>query len=162
MSIFYSSIILGYRYIILITLTLFSKNIMGAKLLRTRLERFITKSVLIVFVILSIAGMVCIENKYYFFFGLLAGTLLGILRFGAMSNTLSKLLQKSVCVKQPVFNNILFIILNQLIVVAMLAISLAISIWFFAGMVSGVLSVPFVVFIYSILNGLGILKSYYD
>lgn len=128
-------------------------------LLKNKLEKFVAKRVLISFAILSILDLIFIHRRWIVLLGLSIGGAFGLLRFGSMVATFSNLIcrtAKDAAVKKSV----LWYILNQGVLLILLATAAKFDLWLFAGLAAGILLVPFIMFIFGIAQGLGI--THYD
>ncbi|MCX7921029.1 MAG: hypothetical protein N3B21_03240 [Clostridia bacterium] len=124
-------------------------------------EKFVIKKVLIFFVILAILDVVLFKQKWVTLVGLFSGTVFGILKLYFMGLTYSSLLLPN---NNPstVRKSILRYVISQMAIILMLLISAKLSFWFFIGVTAGVLTVPLVVFINSITEGLGITHNNFE
>ena len=128
-------------------------------MLKTKLEWFVLKRVLIVFGLLAILDIALFSEKWFVLCGLCIGGIVGIVRFGFYVMAFSKFLSYAKESGQPrhaVLHAVAVFLANQILLLPLLYVTLKISIWTFAGFVTGVLLVHFVLFINSITEGIGI------
>ena len=106
------------------------------------------------------AGVIFLQNKGFFLAGLLAGNILAIFRLGVLAENISGLLAKTdekvqLQKNKPLVGYILYI----LIISALLAGAVKVNIWLAFGMIAGILTVPAVIFAYSLIRGLGSIRN---
>lgn len=126
-----------------------------------KLWKFIAKRALVLFILLSTLNIVFMEERWFILAGMLLGGSFGVLKLGSMISTVSSLMlipdkpdkSKGVIVK---------FLINQAVTIMLLAVSISINLWFFAGMTAGVLLVPAAVFINNITEILGITHNNYE
>jgi hypothetical protein len=133
-------------------------------LLKSKLEQFIAKRVIVYFVVLSVIDILFIESKWFTLIGLLAGSVLTIVKFGSYSWVFGRIL----CVncdsskKESPGSVVLVFTLNQLLLIVLLCIAYSIDLWLFAGFVGGILLVPLTVMVNSITEAFGITKNHFE
>lgn len=125
-----------------------------------KLEKFITKRVLILFSILTILNSVFLNNKLLFFIGLTLGSVLSLFRFFVMDSALTGILilkngfgNKKAAIKY---------IFSLLVTLIFLLIAAIINKWVMLGMMAGILIVPLVVMLNSITEGLKITHNNFE
>lgn len=136
-------------------------NTMGKIFLKTKIEKFIAKRVLIVIGLLSIVTITVLQQRWMVLAGLFAGGIFSILRFGSLSDMITSLLNGGN--KQSVaLRSVLSYVLSMITLVILMAASLLYNGWFAAGMITGILLVPFIIFINSLTEGLGITHNNFE
>jgi len=134
-------------------------------LLKSKLEKFVAKRVLIFFVILAILDMVLIKEKWLVLSGLLIGGAFSVFRFGSYSMLFTNLLTPTSdgnTKKHAALKSTLIFILNQSILLLLLFLAMKISSWYFAGIVAGILLVPFVLLVNGITEALSITHNNFE
>jgi hypothetical protein len=136
-------------------------------LLKNKMACFAAKRVLLCCVILSIISIVCFESKWHIVGGLLTGGLLSIIKFASYIWIFKRILSPGIAVtggrgRASASGGVLVFALNQIILLPLLYLSYILSRWFFAGIVAGILLVPFVIMINSITEALGITKNNFE
>ena len=119
-------------------------------MLKSKLEKFVAKRVLIFFIILSILNIVFNEERWYLLFGLMFGGIFSTFKFVAYAVVLKKALtieSENRQVRLGKNSSLLTFIISQLILLPLLFLSLKFNQSFFTGIVIGILLVPFVIFI---------------
>lgn len=134
-------------------------------MIKSKLERFITKRVLICMILLSIIDIILLENRWFVLVGLIVGTILSITKFasnawvfGGIFGTEQNNAQKKLA---PVASVGMFAV-NQLILLPLLFLAYFTNQGIFAGFVAGILLVPFVIMINSITEAFGITKNHFE
>ncbi|MDP4094249.1 MAG: hypothetical protein Q8920_12915 [Bacillota bacterium] len=130
-------------------------------MLKSKIEIFLAKRALIILVILSIIDLVFIVDRWLGLAGIFCGAGFSILRFSSMASLFKKIFSVG-SGKKAAHKSVLNYLLTQLIAVVLLFISINISSGMFAGMAAGILSLPAVVFINSITEGLGITHNNFE
>jgi hypothetical protein len=105
--------------------------------------------------------LVFFENKYQLMFGLLTGTLYSLFRLSSTANWLSRILVESNSSFSAGRSTVYFIV-NQVILIVYLVVAIKFDLWFFAGAVCGITSVPVIIMVFGILQAFGITKSFFD
>lgn len=134
-------------------------------MLKTKLEKFVAKRSLIFFIILAILDIVFISNKWYVLVGLILGGVFSNLKFSSYALVFSRILTPKSGNSQPnnfVGSSLILFILNQLVLIPILFIALKLNESFFAGIVAGILLVPFVIFINCITEPLKITHNNFE
>jgi hypothetical protein len=119
-------------------------------LLKSKLEKFLAKRVLIVFGILAIFSVAYISQRWFALIGLVIGTAFCTIKLGSYVWIFSKILipkNEIERVTPSIVKSIAGFIANQLILIILLLVSLKINLWVFIGIVVGVLTLPFVILI---------------
>jgi hypothetical protein len=129
-------------------------------LFENKLELFIAKRVLLVFMILSIISLVILEKRWLVFFGLFTSSAYSVLKFSMTYSLFYKVLSP---VEDVRITGLIIVkyITAQFITVILLAASLWINIWLFAGIVAGVMIIPAIILINGITEALGITHNSY-
>ncbi|HEX3028818.1 MAG TPA: hypothetical protein VHT34_05855 [Clostridia bacterium] len=134
-------------------------------MLKSKLEIFVTKRVLIFFIILSIFDIVLLDKRWLVLLGLFPGSLLCILRFSSNALLLKEILSSAADYgesRHAGFKSVLFFIINQIILVFMLFVFYKISPWAFAGFTAGLVLVPFVLMLNGITEALRITHNNFE
>lgn len=142
-------------------LIFFNNNIRKFKLLRSKLEKFLVKRILIVFVILAMVDLVFLDHKWLILLGLILGGAFGILKFSSTSSVYARLFgieEKRTIVRRSV----LVYIINQLATIALLVVSATVNLYLFIGTIAGILLVPLVLFINALTEGFGITHNNFE
>jgi hypothetical protein len=119
-------------------------------LLKSKLEQFIAKRVLIFFIVLAILDIVFINKRWFVLIGLMLGGVLSILKFGSYAMFFEKLIvsvSSNHKKNHGAGSGIIVFVLNQLILIPVMFITMKINYLLFEGFVSGVLLVPFVLLV---------------
>ena len=121
-------------------------------MLKTKLERFIAKRVLIYFIILTIIILVFLKQKWYIQTGLIIGCAFSVIRFGSFVMLFTKIIvgPDSSTKKFTAVKSVLVFFINQLILVSLLFLAYKYDSWFFIGFVASIFLIPFIL----IINGL--------
>lgn len=130
-------------------------------MLNSKLERFIIKRALFFFILLSLLDIIFIKEKLLILIGLTIGGIFSILKLGSFAAVLNSCLVRSHNSAKPKYVMLRYIV-NQLLTIALLAVSLIINLWFFAGMTIGILMVPTVIFINGITESLKITHNNFE
>lgn len=119
-------------------------------MLKTKLEKFVAKRVLIYFMILAILDIVLMENKWYVLLGLFLGGMFSVLKFSSYSFVFSSMIASEIKgsgKSSPVRKSFIIFFINQLVLLPILYLALKYNQWFFIGVVAGILLVPLVILI---------------
>jgi hypothetical protein len=133
-------------------------------LIKSRLERFIAKRVIIYILLLSIIDVIMLENKWFVLIGLIVGALLSVVKFSCNAWVLAGILGVDQAKRKklsPGISAVLFTF-SQLILLPLLFLAYYINQWVFAGFVAGILLVPLVIMINSITEAFGITKNHFE
>lgn len=129
-------------------------------MVKGKLEKFIIKRWLILFIILSILILLFFEFKQNLLIGLFLGSILSLLRFFIMGSSLNNLLGLSK--SSAVTYSLLRYVINQMLVFFLLVILSQINMWMLCGAMVGVMIVPFIVIVNSITEGLGLTHNNFE
>lgn len=129
-------------------------------MLGSPLEKFIAKRVLILAIIVYMISFAFIPHKLAILAGLITGTFFGILRFSTMARTFSDIIINSKTGAATI--SVIKYVINFILTIILICFSLIYSAWFFAGMITGILLVPFVIIINGITEGLGITHNNFE
>jgi len=138
-----------------------------------KLFYFLYKRTIICYLLLAIADILFVTNKWPVLAGLTIGVLLNTIRFGTVAFLLNNITnreknnEKCLTSEKNIINGRkinnagikaanIFITLNHLIFLPMLYFSYLVGLYFFAGMVAGILVIPFIMFINGITEALNI------
>lgn len=130
-------------------------------MLKSKLERFLAKRVLIVLAILAVLDLILINQRWAVLIGLLIGGIFSLLRLNSMVTLISRLLSRAE-VYSAGRKSILNFIINQAVIFVMFAASIKLSVYVFGGMVAGVLLVPFVILLNAITEASGITNNSFE
>lgn len=111
--------------------------------------KFITKRVIVFSVILVILNLIFIRQKLAVNVGLIAGTICGLLRFNFLSISLSEVLGTYDSGNARKRTLVSFVT-SQVLIVVLLAASIKMNLWLFAGIVEGILIIP----VFIVINGI--------
>jgi hypothetical protein len=134
-------------------------------LLKSKIEQFVAKRVLMFFIILAILDIVFIDNRWIVFIGLVLGGIISVLRFSSYALVFSGIISSEFRNNQnnhTVRNSLILFIINQLVLLPLLFIAIKINLWFFTGVVAGMLLVPLVLFINCITEPLKITHNNFE
>ncbi len=134
-------------------------------MLKTKLERFIAKRVLICVILLTIIDLVLLEHKWFVLIGLIPGAIFSLAKFGSYAWVFGKILgvsSKAGLDKLAPGSSIAVFMLNQFILLPLLFIAYFLHQWIFIGFIAGILLVPFVVMINCMTEGIGITKNHFE
>jgi hypothetical protein len=124
-------------------------------LLRSKLERYVTKRVLILIVLLSCADIVFIEHRWIVLAGLVLGGIFSLLRFGTTASAFTVLIGRGTQ-SSAMKRSLVKYLLNQAATIALLVASILYDVWLFGGILAGILLVPAVLSVTGIMKGLGL------
>lgn len=134
-------------------------------MLRNKMACFIAKRVLIWCSILSIIDIIWLKNRWYILVGLLIGGIISIVKFGSYIWVFKRVFAPGIARnggKAGASGSIVAFALNQIILFPLLYLAYILNHWFFAGVVSGILLVPFVIMINCITEVCGITKNNFE
>lgn len=134
-------------------------------MLKSKLERFLAKRVLFIFLILSINCVVFINQRWFALAGLAIGGAFSILKLGSYVWIFSKIISPDTGnepLKHGVSKSVINFVINQIIAIVVLFVSLKINQWFFIGTVAGILLIPFVILINSFTEALRITHNNFE
>jgi hypothetical protein len=134
-------------------------------LLKTKLEKFVAKRSLIFFILLAILDIVFIHRRWFLLTGLLLGGILSNLKFSSYALVFSKMIAYNNGNSQHRYGtgkSIIYFIMNQLLILPVLFLALKFNLWFFIGVVAGILLVPLVLFINCITEPLKITHNNFE
>ena len=132
-----------------------------AKVPNNKLWKFIAKRALVLFILLSVLNIVFMEERWLILAGLALGCSFSILKLGSLINTISGIMLKSEKSDKHTGVIVKFLI-NQAVTIVLLAASISVSLWLFAGMTAGILLVPAAVFVNNITEILGITHNNFE
>ncbi len=119
------------------------------------LQRFFRIRTIIFLVILLILDLAFIDRKWITAAGLILGSLFGMLKFAVTSNYISgKLRQGEKRFSKR--NGLVKYLLVQPATILLLAVSIYFSVWFFFGVVGGILLLPVIILTNIITEALGL------
>lgn len=130
-----------------------------------KLAVFITKRVLICYMLVSIIDVVLVEQRWLALFGLTAGCALSILKFGSYSWVFGKIASLGTVAANKGTGaglGILVFTFNQLFLLPILYLAYKYDIWFFTGFVAGILLVPFAIMINCLTEATGITHNNFE
>jgi hypothetical protein len=134
-------------------------------LLKSKIEKFVAKRVLMFFIILAILNLVFNDERWYLLFGLMFGGIFSTFKFVAYAVVLKKALvieTENGKSRSGTKNSLLTFIISQIILLPVLFLSLKFNQSFFTGIVMGILLVPFVIFINCITELLKITHNNFE
>lgn len=127
-------------------------------LLESKLEKFIIKRALIIFIILSIISSVLAKEKWFSLAGLALGSVFSFIRLKALESALSGILISRARLSASAFMAIKYAV-NQIALIFLLFVSVKYNIWFFIGMTAGILLVPLTILLNGICAGFSIMHN---
>jgi len=125
------------------------------------LEKFIAKRVIILLAVLIILDLAFLKDKLFALAGLCAGGAIGLLKFGFMGRMFSGILSTNKGLSAGK-RYLLWYIGSLIGLIAALAASAVINLRLFGGITAGVLAVPFVIFVNSLTDGMGITHNNFE
>lgn len=134
-------------------------------MLKSKLEKFVAKRVLIFFIILAILNIVFNDERWYLLFGLMFGGIFSTFKFVTYAVVLKKALvieSENGKARLGTKNSLLTFIISQIILLPVLFLSLKFNQCFFTGIVIGILLVPLVIFINCITELLKITHNNFE
>lgn len=134
-------------------------------MIKSKLERFIAKRVLICMILLLIVDMIVSENRWFVLVGIIVGTILSFVKFGSNAWVLKGILgidQNNAQIKLTPGISIIIFIISQLILLSLLFLAYFLNYWIFAGFVAGILLLPLVIMVNSITEAFGITKNHFE
>ena len=131
--------------------------------MKSKMAVFIAKRVLICYILLSIIDIVWMKQRWSILAGLSLGGILSIVKFGGNAWLIGRITSAGTPqTKNPAKSGMLFFLINQLILLPVLFIAYFINTWFFAGIVAGILLVPFVIMINCVTEASGITHNNFE
>lgn len=130
-------------------------------MLKSKVERFIAKRVLIVFIGLAVIDLLFINQRWLALAGLAIGTIFGLLKFTYTASGFAHLLMTPQA-RNAAGRSVLRYAFGQALTVVILAVSIVINLYFFAGVTVGVLLVTFAVIVNSITEYFGITHNNFE
>lgn len=134
-------------------------------MLKSKLERFVAKRVLIVFILMAILDIVLMNQKWHVLVGMLLGGIFSLFKFSSYAFVFSKVIASAANNDRrnpAVKRSMLIFIINQLVLLPILYVSYKFNEWFFMGIVAGILLVPLVLIINSITEPLKITHNNFE
>lgn len=134
-------------------------------MLKNKLASFIAKRVLICSILLSIIDLLWIEQRWYTLAGLLLGGAFSVLKFGSYTWIFKKIVSGAASPAQKTSSarsSMLAFLANQIILFPLLLAAYFINHWLFAGMVAGILLVPFVIMVNCVTEVLKITSNNFE
>lgn len=131
------------------------------KLLRSKLDRFILRRAAVFLLLLSAADLVFLgKNSWLAFTGLLAGTLLSIVRLVGNEWLFKEVFKFNG--GKAVAGSILVFTAIQLILLPIILLLYFLNTWILFGFVAGILAVPVIVMVNSITEAFGMTKNNFE
>lgn len=139
----------------------FDKIMRLEKLFQSKIERFLAKRVLALYIIIAAADLMLLPEKWKVLAGLTIGGIYSLFRLNSHAGTLSRLISqnKDAITKS---HSMLKYLITQGLVFLLLAASLKINQWLFAGVTTGILLVMMAVMINGITESLGITHNNFE
>ncbi len=134
-------------------------------MLKNKLANFIAKRVLICCTLLSIIVLMWLEHRWYTWFGLILGSAFSVMKFGSYTWIFTKIVSDAAGSAQKTHSarsGMLGFLANQIILFPLLLVAFFVDQWFFAGMVAGILLVPFVIMINCVTEVLKITSNNFE
>jgi hypothetical protein len=132
-------------------------------LLKSKMAIFIEKRVLICFILVSIIDIVWIQQRWSVLIGLFSGGIISTMRFGSNTWIINRIVSVNTPQsKNPARSSMLFFLVNQIILLPVLFTAYFINLWFFTGIVAGILLVPFVIMINCVTEASGITHNNFE
>ena len=125
------------------------------------LTAFIGKRVAICYILLSIIVIIVIDKRWAVFAGFTIGAFLSMMQLISNVSMFERLLLKEVP-NGTAKKSYLHFVLALMSILAVLAAAITYDIWLFAGLVAGILVVPFVICINGLTEGLGITHNNFE
>lgn len=122
------------------------------------LKAYVLKKVLMLFIVLSVPGIIILEHRWLMLAGMVFGGAFGIIKFGATSRSFSMMLASVSSNKAPGLTVLKYLV-YLFATIALLAAALLLDTCFFAGTAAGVLLVPVAIMIDGIIKAFGVLRS---
>ena len=128
-------------------------------MLKIKLTRFIAVRVLILCIMLSVVTIIWVESRWFTLAGLIFGSAFGVIKFGSFAWFFSRI---STGIRNPALKSSLTkkgltgFLINQIIIFPLLLAAYLLDRWFFIGLVTGILLVPFVLMINCVTEVLNI------
>ena len=134
-------------------------------MLKNKLANFIAKRVLICCILLSIIVLIMLEYKWHVLVGLLLGSVFSVLKFGSYTWIFQRIISAAASPARKTKSarsGMLGFLINQIIIFPLLLAAYFLNQWFFAGIVAGILLVPFVIMINSVTEALKITGNNFE
>lgn len=128
---------------------------------KNKLAAFIGKRLLICYILVSIIVIIFIDRRWPVFIGLSVGSILSVMQLSSNISMFERLFSKETP-KDAVKKGTLHYVLALLSMLAVLAAAVVYDIWLFAGIVGGLLTVPFVICVNGITEALGITHNNFE
>ncbi len=111
---------------------------------------FLVKRVLMVTIMLVLIDLIFLSQRWFVLLGILVGSVLSIFKLDSYVLVFAKVISQSEGggqYKYGTAKSVLNFIVNQIVVLVLLIITYKMSLWLFAGFVTGILSAPIVIMI---------------
>ncbi len=134
-------------------------------MLKNKLAIFIAKRVLVCSALLSVMVLVWIEQRWYTLAGLLVGSAFSVMKFGSYTWIFKKIVSGAASSAQKTNSarsGMLAFLVNQIVIFPLLLAAYFLNHWFFAGMVAGILLVPFVIMVNCVTEALKITSNNFE
>ena len=131
-------------------------------MLKNKLVSFIAIRVLICCILLSIIDVILLEYRWHALAGLILGSVFGVLRFGSNTWIFEKIIpsaENTAEKSRKARMGMLGFLTNQILLLPVLFAAYFLNQWFFAGIVAGILLVPFVIMLNCITEFLNITSN---
>lgn len=132
-------------------------------MLKNKMLVFMAKRVLICCILLSIIDMIWMKQRWSILAGLIVGSIFSVVKFGSYTWVLSKVAAvDNAQIKKPARSSILVFFINQILLFPALLAAYFLNIWFFTGVVAGILLVPFAMMINCVTEASGISHNNFE
>lgn len=119
------------------------------------LQNFIKTRIIIIYIVFVITSFMLVDNKWNIVMGLTCGLIFGIIKYISFSRFISSILIQ--VEKKPRFRGMFVKFLSLQVVNALLMlVSIKVSLYFFLGVVAGILLIPLIIVANSLTEALGL------
>lgn len=131
------------------------------ELFNSKLDKFIAKRAAVLLIVLTAAGVLFFRgSRWLTLAGLFTGAFLSIGRFISKEWIFRKILKLNE--KKAAAYSAAIIAISQLVLFPIIVLTYFINIWFFYGLIAGILVIPLVIMLNSITEAFGITKNNFE
>lgn len=134
-------------------------------MLNRGLTVLIVKRVLICYILLSIIDVVLVKQRWLALFGLSVGAVFGVLKFISYSWVFGRIASGAAAGIRKGAGaglGILVFAFNQILLLPLLFVAYKFDMWFFTGLVAGILLVPFAIMLNCLTEAIGITHNNFE
>ena len=130
-----------------------------------KLAVFIAKRVLICYILVSILDLVFMKQRWYILVGMFLGAVVSLIRFRSYGFVFGRIfLVNRVAAHKgiSIIAGLSVFALNQLVLFPLLFIAYKYNVYFFAGVFTGILLLPFMLFVNCLTEAIGITHNNFE